>query len=47
VEEAATAYNIAARELFGQSARLNEFGTDTKLIAELREDVLHRLKKKF
>jgi hypothetical protein len=45
VEEAATAYNIAASELFGRYARLNELGIDGKLVDELRQDVLDRLEK--
>jgi hypothetical protein len=43
VEEAAAAYNIAANELFGEYARLNELGINQKLVTELLEDVLARI----
>jgi hypothetical protein len=43
VKEAAVAYNIAAKKLFGEYAPRNDFGTPANLVAELRDDVLYTL----
>jgi hypothetical protein len=43
IEEAATAYNIAASELYGEYAKLNDLGTDPKIVTSLRDDILARI----